>query len=158
MSNQTFEAGQIFVGSYPPEAAMWCNSNNAYIEEIEKSEDGERRFHIVTIPDPTLEEQIANAYAYLDSQVENRLDSFAQERKYANIVSACSYATSTNPKYAAEAAYCVKMRDATYDACYALLNEYLPQIQAGEREIPSWEEIEALLPVLSWDDVEYPSE
>ena len=31
----TFEIGQIFEGEYPPEAADWCNENNAYIEEIE---------------------------------------------------------------------------------------------------------------------------
>lgn len=31
----TFEIGQIFEGEYPPEVALWCNENNAYIEEIE---------------------------------------------------------------------------------------------------------------------------
>lgn len=30
-----FKIGQIFEATYPPEAAVWCNSNNAYIEEIE---------------------------------------------------------------------------------------------------------------------------
>ena len=28
--------GQRFEGTYPPEAAAWCNSNNAYIEEESK--------------------------------------------------------------------------------------------------------------------------
>ena len=31
----TFEIGQIFEEKYPPECAIWCNENNAYIEEIE---------------------------------------------------------------------------------------------------------------------------
>lgn len=28
-----FAIGQIFKGEYPPEAAVWCNENGAYIEE-----------------------------------------------------------------------------------------------------------------------------
>ena len=56
--------GQIFEGKYPPEAAVWCNANNAYIEKI----DG-NRYEIKAIPPapaPTKEEQEqarANAYA-----------------------------------------------------------------------------------------------
>ena len=52
----TFEIGQIFEKRYPPEVAIWCNNNNAYIEEIEPV-DGHRRFQIVAIPAPTPEEQ-----------------------------------------------------------------------------------------------------
>lgn len=55
-----FEAGQIFEITYPPEAAQWCNANNAYIEEIEK-QDGKRRFQIVAIPEPTAEEVAAKS-------------------------------------------------------------------------------------------------
>lgn len=51
----TFELNQIFENVYPPEAALWCNENNAYIEEIE-CENGRRRFQIVAIPEPTAEE------------------------------------------------------------------------------------------------------
>ncbi len=29
--------GQIFEGEYPPEAAVWCNRNGAFIEEAEKN-------------------------------------------------------------------------------------------------------------------------
>ena len=156
--NKNFTPGQLFVGEYPPEAAMWCNENRAYIEEIEKTPEGERQFRIVAIPEPTIEEKIASAYQQLDSMVEHRLDSFAKEKKYANIVSACSYATSSNPTFSAEAAYCVRMRDETYAKCYELINDILPKVQAGLRPIPEWEEIEAQLPVLSWDDVVYPVE
>ena len=45
-----FAIGQTFSATYPPEAAVWCNENGAYIEE----RDGV--YIIVTIPDPTLEE------------------------------------------------------------------------------------------------------
>ena len=37
--------GQIFEGSYPVDAAEWCNNNNAYIIEIEP-EGNTRRFEI----------------------------------------------------------------------------------------------------------------
>lgn len=47
--------GQIFSDTYPPEAAVWCNANRAFITEIE-SQSGVRRFQIVTIPEPTPEE------------------------------------------------------------------------------------------------------
>lgn len=45
-----FQIGQIFEGKYPPEAAVWCNKNNAYIIK----EDG--KFIIKAIPEPDLPE------------------------------------------------------------------------------------------------------
>lgn len=61
--NEEFYIGQIFEGVYPPEAANWCNTNSAYIEEI-----GERRYEIKAVPEPpapTKEEQKqARAFAY----------------------------------------------------------------------------------------------
>lgn len=56
----TFVIGQKFENIYPPEAAVWCNSNHAYIEEIEPV-DGVRRFQIVGVPEPTPEELAARA-------------------------------------------------------------------------------------------------
>lgn len=50
-----FQVGQIFEEVYPPEAALWCNENNAYIDEIESLE-GKRRFEIIAIPAPTQQE------------------------------------------------------------------------------------------------------
>lgn len=52
-----FKIGQTFKGTYPPEAAVWCNANNAHIEE----KDGQ--YVIVAnapIPEPTLEEQVSS--------------------------------------------------------------------------------------------------
>lgn len=52
----TFEIGQIFENEYPPEAAEWCNeSGKAYIEQIEPANDV-RRFQIIAIPTPSLDE------------------------------------------------------------------------------------------------------
>ena len=41
-----YNIGQIFEKTYTPDVAMWCNSNNCYIEEIEPLEDGTRQFQI----------------------------------------------------------------------------------------------------------------
>ena len=60
-----FYIGQIFEGVYPPEAAVWCNANNAYIEVV-----GEKRYEIKAVPAPTEEEikqaRIAELKAQLD--------------------------------------------------------------------------------------------
>ena len=50
-----YKIGQTFKGTYPPEAAIWCNANNAHIEVL----DG-----VYTIvenapaPEPTTEEKV----------------------------------------------------------------------------------------------------
>lgn len=52
-----YKIGQTFKGTYPPEAAVWCNANNAHIE----AKDGQ--YVIVEnapIPEPTLEEQVSS--------------------------------------------------------------------------------------------------
>ena len=78
-----------------------------------------------------------------------RLDAFAQQRNYDGILSACSYATSTVPKFQAEGQCCVQARDATWAALYAIL----AQVEAGDRPLPQgYAELEAELPVLAWPD------
>lgn len=80
-----FELNQIFEGEYPPEAATWCNENDAYIEELdpvtkdvtEKNNFGEevtqtktlRRFQILPIPAPTTEELAAQARSQRDALI-----------------------------------------------------------------------------------------
>lgn len=80
-----FVIGQIFEGEYSPEAAAWCNENNAYIEELdsitkdvtEKNALGEevtqtktlRRFQILPVPAPTTEELAAQARSQRDALI-----------------------------------------------------------------------------------------
>lgn len=45
----SFYIGQTFLGIYPPEAAGWCNTHNAYIQEIPTG------YQIIAIPGPTPE-------------------------------------------------------------------------------------------------------
>ncbi len=64
----TFEIGQIFETEYPPEAAIWCNEiGAAFIQEIEAGSDGHRRFQIVAIPAPAIDDVKAAKLAELDA-------------------------------------------------------------------------------------------
>ena len=78
---------------------------------------------------------------------QRRLDDFARTRNYDGILSACTYATSTVPKFAVEGQYAVQARDATWAALYVLLAE----VQAGTRPVPDdFEDVAPLLPPLEW--------
>lgn len=81
------------------------------------------------------------------TRTQQRLDDFAKTRNYDGILSAATYATSTNPKFQTEGQYAVEARDATW----AKLYEILAEVEAGARPAPtSYEEIEPELPVLQW--------
>ena len=76
-----------------------------------------------------------------------RLDDFARTRNYDGILSACTYATSTVPKFQSEGQYCVDARDSTW----AKLYEMLAEVEAGTRPVPTgYADIEPELPVLAW--------
>lgn len=76
-------------------------------------------------------------------RTEAQLNAFARTRGYDSILSACTYASSTVPKFAAEGQYCVSLRDQTWAALYAMLAE----VEAGTRPIPdSFDDIAQELP------------
>lgn len=78
---------------------------------------------------------------------QQRLDTFAQTRNYDSILSACTYATSLNPKFSAEGQYCVQVRDNMWSTLYG----FIADVEAGIQPMPSsFEDIEPLLPVLEW--------
>jgi len=95
-------------------------------------------------PDPTPED-IQKTFT---DAIQARLDAKARERGYDSILSLCSYATSTNPKFAAEGQAGVAWRD----ACWAKGYEIMAEVQAGTREIPTVDELLAELPVFHWPD------
>lgn len=69
MAENDFYIGQIFEETYPPTAAVWCNSHgDRYIKEIEKTAEGKRRFQIVAVPAPTLEEVKAQKLSELEQK------------------------------------------------------------------------------------------
>ena len=88
---------------------------------------------------------------YLEAQfmasIQQRLDYFARERNYDGILSACTYVSSTVPKFKSEGQACVNLRDATWAAAY----DILAKVQSGQRPMPtSIADIEADLPAAVW--------
>ena len=78
--NKEFYIGQIFEGSYPPAAAVWCNANNAYIDVI-----GEKRYEIKAVPPapaPTKEEIKQMRKAYRHEHIDD--NTAERSRKMAN--------------------------------------------------------------------------
>ena len=138
-----YEIGQIFKGEYEPEVAIWCGENNAYIEEIEAVE-GVRQFKIVAIPEPTKEEQQAFIQASLTQAVQHVLDSKAQELNYDNCLSVCSYIDTGVARFDAEGKAFRAWRSLVWAKGY----EILAQVKAGQRTIPTEEQLIAELPKL----------
>lgn len=99
-------------------------------------------------PEEVLAQQQTAIQAEFTTAVQARLDAFAQERGYDGIMSAASYATSTDPAFRAEGERAVALRDATWRACYGILADVL----AGHRDVPMLEEVLAELPPLTWGD------
>ena len=80
LNDQEFYIGEIFDGIYPPEAAIWCNTHNAFIEQI-----GDRRYEIKEIPPapaPTREDVDCARIAYRREHIDDR--TIARMRKQAN--------------------------------------------------------------------------
>mgnify|MGYP003346456733 CR=1 FL=1 len=80
------------------------------------------------------------------SIVQSNLDAFAQEKGYDGILSACSYASSSNATFKAEGLKAVELRDASWATLYSILAD----VEAGKRTVTSFADIETELPVLKW--------
>jgi len=79
--------------------------------------------------------------------IQHHLDTTAKKRGYDSILSACSYATSSNPVFAAEGQACVEWRDAVWGYCYQLLAD----VKADVTPMPeTTDELISNLPVIKW--------
>lgn len=81
-------------------------------------------------------------------KAQERLDNFARTKGYDGILSACTYANSTVPEFAADAMRCIALRDLYWATAYQIMQEVI----AGQRPAPaSFGDIEADLPALTWE-------
>ena len=118
--------------------------------EVVRGYDGklyEKGKEPVKTPEEVQAEAQTALQAEFTSAIQERLDSFAQTRGYDNIMSACSYFGSANPRFKAEADAAILLRDETWAKCYKILDDVL----AGARETPTLEALFAELPALTWE-------
>lgn len=105
-----------------------------------------------TIRDLTAEELTTHIKNIRDEYIrltQERLDTFAQTRGYDNILSVCTYASSSSSTFRVEGEYGVIARDDTWNKLYHLLE----LVESGLIPVPnSYEEIENLLPALTWPE------
>lgn len=80
--------------------------------------------------------------------IQKMLDEKVKERRYYDILNACSYATSTNATFKAEALACVAWRDAVWAKAY----EALDLVQSGQALQPTIPGLLAMMPTLTWPE------
>jgi hypothetical protein len=100
----------------------------------------------IPAPPPPPPPTQAEIEALLKTAVQGWLDDTARSRGYDGILSAASYATSTNPQFSAEGQACVKWRDAVWAYCWSALAD----VEAGKRAIPTEAGLLAELPAMVW--------
>lgn len=103
-------------------------------------------YDIIDLSDSELQSNVDSFKQVFVNIVQNKLDAFAAERDYFNIISACSYATSSNVTFATEAAICIAVRDQMWSAAYALLDSI-----SVDATLPTIQELVDQLPTLSWE-------
>lgn len=112
------------------------------INIIEATRDDETIYEY----DMMLVRQGSDEIATAINAVQEMMDLKAKERGYDNILSACTYATSTNTKFAAEGQACVTWRDSVWAACYQIMED----VASGTVPEPTLNELLAELPSMVW--------
>lgn len=119
--------------------AVWCNANNATIE------DAGEYYEAVAIP--VYVETAEEIQKRLTDGVQNWMDNIVQERNYDNVHTCVgTYLYSPIEKFRLEAEAVRDWVSYVWAKCY----EMLAQVEAGERDIPTLEEVISELPVLVW--------
>ena len=92
----------------------------------------------ITLPGPSPADLRGRVVKYVQAQ----LDAKARAKGYDNILSACTYATSSNTTFAAEGQAFMLLRDNSWSVCYQILRD----VEAGLRPMPTFETVVAELP------------
>lgn len=121
----------------------WLDSADfQYLLPVGSVEITDEEATAIQSPAPTQAEIIASYTA----TVQKHLDDTAKQRGYDGILSACTYATSTNEKFQAEGQAAVVWRDAVWSTCYATL----AAVESGATVIPTIDELISVLPAVVW--------
>lgn len=85
------------------------------------------------------------------NELDEKLNTFARQRGYDNIASACSYFMSSIEKYKQDAEKCIELRDRTWLA----FEELADKIRTNEISMPkNFDDISENFPKLTWSDTD----
>lgn len=84
--------------------------------------------------------------ASYESAIQAHLDSTARSRGYDNMISACSYASGSHPKFSVEGQDCLAWRSAVWETAYQIMTD----VRAGTRPLPTLQDVMAELPPMAW--------
>ena len=130
----------------------WDLSNNIPVEDVQVSDINHGYYPKELCPMKTEEEKqkefAEQRFKDIQTAVQAALDGKAKEKNYDNGFALAGYALSTNDTFRSEAGKFIAWRDAVWARCYQILDAY----KAGEIEMPSVENVLAVLPELEWDD------
>ena len=126
-----FHIGQIFLSTYPPEAAVWCNKNNACI-----AKHGEG-YIISSIPQPTEEKLAAQAVA--EARAQSR--SILMARMQADMVQTGAFTATEFTTFAKAGLFTNWAAGQTYAKGYRLAHkgvvyEVMQEVTAIENQPP----------------------
>lgn len=83
-----------------------------------------------------------------EAAIQGHLDATAQQRGYDSMLSACSYAAGSHPKFSVEGRDCIAWRSAVWEAAFKIMAD----VQAKNRPLPTIEEVIAELPPMVWTE------
>ena len=136
----------VFEPNHPPTDPLTESIDEFPPAFVEATQRWERQYAVRAATAEEIAERQNAIRKHIIDAAQERLDQFAQEHGYDSILSACTYATSSVPGFAAEGQRAVDLRDQTWAALLGILND----VRDGLRAIPTWAEVEAELPVLAW--------
>ena len=127
----SYKIGQTFTDTYPPEAAEWCNKNNAYI-----TKQGEE-YIISPVPQPTEEELTAQVLA--EARAQSR--SILMARVQADMVQTGAFAAAEFATFAQAGLFADWAAGQTYTKGYRLAHkgivyEVMQEVTAIENQPP----------------------
>lgn len=96
-------------------------------------------------PSSVSEESTSLSLEQYERAIQSSLETFVRTKGYDSVISCCSYSSSTDATFAAEAAYCIQLRDTTWRQFYTMW----AQIEAGARTAPTLDALLAELPISS---------
>jgi hypothetical protein len=101
---------------------------------------------VTALSEAEIDDKFQQTIRPLEIAVSNALDSLAATMGYDNVIALCSYINSTNSTYKSEALYMNGLRDMVWEELYNITNA----AKAGERTLPTEEELFAELPAISY--------